>query len=302
MKKNGAEREKLMLAAVVSEHFTRVPRARERVRLLLRDMRATGALGAEQCLRDALGQQSLGLAYRHPDRDVLVSVAGLEVDATDPQVEIRRAGEPIAALLRAPVDTDPAVVAAVLGPAGTLTLDNERLAAAARYDLNVLRNASCELVALGDAERARIERNLHDGAQQGLVASGIALRLTAMTHPHVDVEARLKELGEVTAEVRTIAHGIHPAILAEGLDSAIEFLADEAPLRVERCRGRSAAGCRRADRVHRGRRSARERRSGRRDPGKDRRAPKGGDRPGDCHRRRSRRCRADPGRRTRGLG
>jgi signal transduction histidine kinase len=223
----------LTLAAVVAEHLTRAPRARERMRRLLRDLRATGAVGAEQCLRDALGEQSLGLAYRYPDRDVLVSPAGLEVDATDPQVEIRRAGEAIAALLRAPAEIDPAVVAAVLGPAGTLTLDNERLAAATRYDLNALRDASCELVALGDAERARIERNLHDGAQQGLVASGMALRLTAMTHPDVDADATLEELGEVIAEVRTIAHGIHPAILAEGLDSAVEFLADEAPIHVE---------------------------------------------------------------------
>ena len=92
----------------------------------------------------------------------------------------------------------------------------------------MLQVTSTRLVALGDAERRRIERNLHDGAQQRLVAAALALRLAQVRDPAIDVDDALTGLDRVVAEVRAVAHGIHPEVLAtEGLGPALTTLAHE---------------------------------------------------------------------------
>jgi signal transduction histidine kinase len=95
------------------------------------------------------------------------------------------------------------------------------------YDVEALRQTSAALVEIGDSERRRIERNLHDGAQQRLVAAGMSLRLAAVRDPALEVTPLLAELSTIIERVRTVAHGIHPAILASaGLGAAIQELAD----------------------------------------------------------------------------
>ena len=91
------------------------------------------------------------------------------------------------------------------------------------------------IVAAGDAERRRLERNLHDGAQQRLVSLALMLRLAARRHPHDgDLSRAGEELSQALQELRELARGIHPAVLTErGLEPAVRALADRAPLPVD---------------------------------------------------------------------
>jgi PAS domain S-box-containing protein len=103
-----------------------------------------------------------------------------------------------------------------------------------------LRASRARIVAAGDDERRRLERNLHDGAQQRLVSLSLALRL-AETRLESDPDAAARtlagareELGQALEELRELARGIHPAILTDrGLGAALEALASRAPLPVE---------------------------------------------------------------------
>ena len=93
---------------------------------------------------------------------------------------------------------------------------------------------------LGMRERRRLERDLHDGAQQRLVSLALTLRM-AREKLGADAEeaARLldrsrQELDEALKELRELARGIHPTVLSHrGLGAAVEALADRAPLPVE---------------------------------------------------------------------
>jgi signal transduction histidine kinase len=119
-----------------------------------------------------------------------------------------------------------------------LALKNAQLQAqTAREKLEQVRASRARIVEAGLAERRRIERDLHDGVQQHLL--GLAAQLTvAMTHT-ADAEAygTLAEvrdgLREVLAELRDLAHGIHPAVLSQtGLAAALEAVAERLPLPV----------------------------------------------------------------------
>jgi len=109
--------------------------------------------------------------------------------------------------------------------------------AQARADLIASR---ARLVSAGDEQRRRLERNLHDGAQQHLVSVAVKLRVAQTqlgARPEVAaklVEESLHELGAGLEELREIARGLHPAILTEqGLRRALEALADRLPVDVE---------------------------------------------------------------------
>jgi PAS domain S-box-containing protein len=103
-----------------------------------------------------------------------------------------------------------------------------------------LRRSRARIVEAGDAERRRLERNLHDGAQQRLVSLSLSLRL-AHARVKSDPEAAgallsgaSTELALALEELRELARGIHPAVLTDrGLGPALESLADRAPLPVE---------------------------------------------------------------------
>jgi PAS domain S-box-containing protein len=108
--------------------------------------------------------------------------------------------------------------------------------AAARSELAASR---ARIVAAGDAERRRLERNLHDGAQQQLVTLSLALRMARSTldeasEAAVMLAAASDQLMQALAELRELARGIHPAILTDqGLRAAIEALARRCPVPVE---------------------------------------------------------------------
>ena len=99
-----------------------------------------------------------------------------------------------------------------------------------------LRASRARLVEVGDAERKRIQRNLHDGAQQRLTAVLLMLGRVRASSPQRDVllERAIEELATGLEEIRQLASGLHPSVLAErGLGAALEALALRTPVPVE---------------------------------------------------------------------
>ena len=191
----------------------------------------------------ALHDPSADIAYRVPGTDGYVDAAGRAVDVTPHDgravTHLERDGEPVAVLLHDPVLTEePDLVEAVAAGAG-LAVENERLHAEVREQLAEVRASRTRLVEAADAARRRVERDLHDGAQQRLVAVGLALRLarSRLTSPPDELDALLVEAGEelsaALAELRELARGIYPALLTDaGLGPALASLAERAPVPV----------------------------------------------------------------------
>jgi signal transduction histidine kinase len=196
----------------------------------------------QQALARTFRDDTLQVGYRIAGADEYVDAAGSPVELPaegDRRVAtaIEREGVPLAvivhdrALLEQPGLVESATAAA------RLALDNERLQAELRTQLDALRRSRARLVQTSDAERRRLERNLHDGAQQRLLGVGLALQLLrnrvgAGEAAHLLAEAEL-ELQHALDELRELARGLHPAILADqGLASAARTLAGRAPIPV----------------------------------------------------------------------
>jgi signal transduction histidine kinase len=118
-----------------------------------------------------------------------------------------------------------------------LAIDNERLKADLRARVEDLRVSRLRIVEATDDARRRIERDLHDGAQQQLVALALELRLlrARLEDPAARemVDTLSHRLATALEELRELARGIHPAILTErGLGPAVEALADRGPVSV----------------------------------------------------------------------
>jgi signal transduction histidine kinase len=125
------------------------------------------------------------------------------------------------------------------GAAARLALENERLQAELRAQLTELRASRTRIVQASDEERRRLERNLHDGAQQRLLSLGLALQLArAQLGPETNGAPELlseaeDELRAALDELRELAHGIHPAILTDqGLAVALRSLAERSRVPV----------------------------------------------------------------------
>jgi signal transduction histidine kinase len=204
--------------------------------------RAAPAGPVREILAESLGDLTVAVAYWLPDREVFVDEAGRPVELPDPAsgrawTAVERDGHPVAAIVHdAALDTTPELVQAA-ATASSLAIDNERLKADLRARLEELRVSRLRIVEATDAARRRIERDLHDGAQQQLVALALELRLLRMRvddpelRPLIDsLSARLTAALE---ELRTLARGIHPAILTErGLGPALSDLASRGTLAV----------------------------------------------------------------------
>jgi signal transduction histidine kinase len=215
---------------------------------LVVELRTEAATTMRERLARALGDPTLEVAYRLGDGRY-VDAAGRPIElphAADRAVTAVTAGrEEIAALVHDPALLDePGLVESVRATAA-LVLENERLAAEVRSQLAEVRASRGRIVAAGDAERRRLERDLHDGAQQRLVTLSVALGLEASRADTTaaDVLARAQdEVEQAIAELRELARGIHPTLLRdEGLPAAVEALARRAPLPVTvqgRARGR----------------------------------------------------------------
>jgi signal transduction histidine kinase len=197
-----------------------------------------GGVSARDALVEALGDDTLTLAYWLPDQERYVDAEGRTVVLEGAVTEIEREGAPIAAIVHDPALLEERELVRTAGAAAALALENERLAAEVRARYDDLRAASARLVAAGDAARRRIERDLHDGAQQRLVSLSVTLNL-ARKHAEPGsktaelLDSAVTELSAGLAELRELARGIHPAVLTErGLDPALQSLAARAPLPV----------------------------------------------------------------------
>src|SRR5580765_7947659 len=191
-------------------------------------------------LAGALGDPTLEIAYRLADGQY-VDASGRAVELpSDPGravTAITAGGKEVAVLVHDPALLDePALVESVRATAA-LVLEIERLAAEVRSQLAEVRASRERIVSAADAERRRIERNLHDGAQQRLVTLSVALGLEASradSAATTDVLSRAQdEVEQAITELRDLARGIHPTLLRdEGLQIAVEALARRASIPV----------------------------------------------------------------------
>jgi signal transduction histidine kinase len=158
-------------------------------------------------------------------------------EAADSLKEIRSGGQVVAAIIHDPwMAEDPALLDAAASYA-LVVLENERLVTDLRSSLGELAESRARVVAVADRERRRIERDLHDGAQQRLVGLRIQLELASQRLRRIlpKESDALLELGgsveETIDEVRGIARGVYPALLSEqGLEEALRSAARRVPV------------------------------------------------------------------------
>jgi signal transduction histidine kinase len=148
-------------------------------------------------------------------------------------------GERLGAIVHDPIFLDQPAMLEAAGSAARFALENERLQAQLRRQLAELRDSRARIVRAGDSERRRLERDLHDGAQQRLLGVGMALQLLRgrldRREPATDLLDEMeREMTAALDELRELARGIHPAVLTDqGLVSALRTLAERAPIPVE---------------------------------------------------------------------
>ena len=215
-------------------------RTRGSIGTLVVELEQAGPGAVRPALTAALGDPTLEVALWLPERDGWADEEGREVSLPDgPDRAVTYVGEKLAAIVHDPVLLDQPALLEAAGSAARLALENERLQAALRSQLAELRESRARIVRAGDEERRRLERDLHDGAQQRLLGIGMALQLlrsrvggepeaeALLAETEVEVQGALREL-------RELARGIHPAVLTDqGLDAAVRTLAERAPLAVE---------------------------------------------------------------------
>jgi signal transduction histidine kinase len=198
-------------------------------------------------LRDALARalrdESLELAYWLPDFGTFAGADGARVELPDPHgrratTVMRKDGGPVAVLLHdVSLEDEPELLTAVTA-AAAIAIETTRLQVELRARLRELRGSRVRIIEAAGKERQRLERNLHDGAQQRLVA--LSLELSLLDEELAgDPEARLRvdrarcEVAASQAELREVARGIHPAVVTgHGLAVALEQLVALAPVPV----------------------------------------------------------------------
>jgi signal transduction histidine kinase len=194
-------------------------------------------------LARALGDASLELVYWLPEDERFVDARGRSVELPAPGsgrgvTRIERDGGLVAAIVHDALILDKELDS--IGAAAAMALENERLDAELRAKVAELRDSRSRMLRIGLEERRRLERDLHDGAQQRLVSMALNMRL-ARDRIREDPDAAERmldgasaELDAALEELRELARGIHPAVLSDrGLDAALETLARRAPLPVE---------------------------------------------------------------------
>ncbi len=188
-------------------------------------------------LADLLGDPDLVIAHRLDDGRVVDSEArpvALTPSAGREVTTIPLAGSTVLLVHRAGALDSPVLREALTSSAG-LALTNDRLRARTLAQIAELQASQIRIVQTGDAERRRLERDLHDGAQQRLVGILLGLRLlhrtsAASTEPLQQAEL---EVSRAIDDLRTLSHGLFPAVLSDaGLAEALHALAETHPLKV----------------------------------------------------------------------
>jgi signal transduction histidine kinase len=239
----------LTIALVPVAFLTGLLRLRMRRAAMTGLMVELGRLPAVDGVRDALARAlrdpTLRLVFWQPESQCYIDTDGLPTalpsDTTTHAITVlEHDGHRYGALIHDPFMLEDGTMLEAVGAAGRLAIENARLQAKLRAQLAEVRASRARIVEAGDAERRRIERDLHDGAQQRLLAIRLALRL-ARERAHSD-DAELQTLlteadEELIAgldDLRSLAGGIHPAVLTdEGLPAALAVLVRRSTVAVE---------------------------------------------------------------------
>jgi signal transduction histidine kinase len=228
------------IALGVAWSWVRTRRARTAVaRLVVELARSPPPGGLSAALASLVGDPGLVLAYPLGDSGRLVDALGrpVELPVGRERTRLVHDGRAVAVLAHTPGLLDDEQLVHEVTAAARLALENERLQAEVHARLEELRASRARIVGAGDAERKRLERDLHDGAQQRLMGVSLSLSLVRSQLPAVArLDEAAVELRSAIAELRELAHGIFPAVLAdEGLAAAVEAFAEEAhvPLRID---------------------------------------------------------------------
>lgn len=198
----------------------------------------------DRALAETLGDPSLRLAFWVPDRGEYVDAGGqpvgnpvAEADRGVSQIDL--AGERVGAITYDVEAIRDRELVRTAGRVVALAVDRERLMAQLRANNDALLRSRQRIVEAADRERRRVERNLHDGAQQQMLAVVMALRLIEARLDGTDpgtkamATAAANNLESAIRELRELARGLHPTLLGEvGLSGAFESLAERSPIPV----------------------------------------------------------------------
>ncbi|HSL76104.1 MAG TPA: histidine kinase, partial [Candidatus Limnocylindrales bacterium] len=198
-----------------------------------------------EALANALDDPELRVAYWSPTDDRFVDSAGAPATLPAPGSAqavtiLERDGVPVAAIIHDAALLDEPGLMASVASAMRLAVENDRLTGEIEAQLQEVRASRARIVEAGDRERRRVERDLHDGAQQRLVSLSLELQVARRAlgdsgDPAVrrSLERAAGEAMAALAELRDLALGIHPLILTEsGLGAAVESLADRTSVEV----------------------------------------------------------------------
>lgn len=231
---------------IVDRRFNR-PRyaGLRRVEAHLEGLRAGRALPEQTgaVLAAALNDPTLELVYALPGEDGYVDAGGRPAEIPpdrDERVTLVRRGElALGAVVHDPaLNEHPDVLESIVNAAG-LAIEIARVGTEVRRRLAEVEESRARIVTAGYEERRRLERDLHDGAQQRLVSIGLAVRhIQGRLGPDADelaeqLDETVAEVTRAIEELRELARGVRPACLDDGLAAALGELAARAPLRTE---------------------------------------------------------------------
>jgi signal transduction histidine kinase len=211
-------------------------------RLAFRLGRETGPGDVRDVLASTLDDPTLEVAYAVDDPGGWVDASGTAVELPRGRpdravTEVREDGRRVAALVHDPALVEQRRFVEAAGAFALSALENQRLRAQVESSLETLAESRGRVQAAVDGERRRIERDLHDGAQQRLVALRVRLELAAEAvgedsrQGAVELRRLGDEVDEALHEVRSLARGIYPAVLADrGLEAALRDAARRLPV------------------------------------------------------------------------
>jgi signal transduction histidine kinase len=198
----------------------------------------------EGVLRAVLSDPTLELLFYLPESELYVNAQGTPVAACANHgretVSVEGDGQPLAMVLHEPRSQEhPSLLREVVG-AGGLAIEIARLRVELRRQLSEVEASRSRIVSAANAERRRIERDLHDGAQQRLVSIGLALRhaqhelfTTSPDRAWATLDDAVAEVAVAIDELRELSRGLPPSQLDGGLAPALRELAARAPLPVD---------------------------------------------------------------------
>jgi signal transduction histidine kinase len=217
--------------------------SRAAVAEMMVELEVVGPDSLESTMQSVLDDPGLRVGFPFGDSGDLVDTEGRDLVVPRGAATTRLGDDdtPVAVLIHDPdLDEHPELMRAA-GAAARLALENARLQAEVRAQLAEVQASRQRIVAATDSERKRLERNLHDGAQQRLLGVGVALqmlrsRLAEREADNEALQAAEHELKSALRELRDLAQGLHPAVLSDqGLTAAVGMLVRrlDVPARIE---------------------------------------------------------------------